>query len=107
VQLKRTERQSFYNVSQASPLVVVTVRHLTKAIVVHAPKVETALLGAYEYIALRYRLWQFNQWRLSIFKNKYYLVITYNYPVTMGPIPSRKTRVFYFDMTNYYRKKSP
>jgi hypothetical protein len=77
-----------------------------KAIVVHAPKVETAILAAYEYIALRYRLVQFSQWHLSIRKGKYYVVMTYNYTLTMGPFPNRKIRVFYFDMSNYYRKKS-
>ena len=77
-----------------------------KAIIVHAPKIEKAILAADEYIALRYRLAQFSQWSLIYRKGKYYLVMTYNYTVTMGPFPNRKTRVFYFDMSNYYRKKS-
>src|SRR6266508_1134307 len=62
-----------------------------KAIIVHSPKVETVILAAYEYIALRYRLAQFSQWHISIRKGKYYLVMTYNYTLTMGPFPNRKT----------------
>ena len=77
-----------------------------KAIIVHSPKVEMVMLAAYEYIALRYRLARFSQWHISIRKSKYYLVMTYNYTVSMGPFPNRKTRVFYFDMSNYFKKKS-
>jgi len=58
-----------------------------KAIIVHAPNVETAILAVYEYVALRYRLAQFSQWHLSIRKGKYYLVMTYNYTLTMGLFP--------------------
>jgi hypothetical protein len=76
-----------------------------KAVIVHSSKVETVILAAYEYIALRYRLAQFNEWHISIRKGKYYLVMTYKYTVTMGPFPNRKTRVFYFDMSSYYGKR--
>jgi hypothetical protein len=76
-----------------------------KAIIVHAPKVETATVAVWEYIALRYRVWQLSKWALVNRKHKFYLVMTYNYDVVLGPFPNRKTRVFYFDMTNYYGKR--
>jgi hypothetical protein len=76
-----------------------------KAIVVHAPNVETATVAAWEYVDLRYRVWQIKQWALVNRKHKFYLVMTYNYDVALGPFPNRKTRVFYFDMTNYYGKR--
>jgi hypothetical protein len=72
------------------------------AIIVYAPNVETAKVAVWEYIALRYRVWQLSQSALVSRKRKFYLVMTYNYDVAMGPFPNRKTRVFYFDMTNYY-----
>ena len=60
----RFEQQSFYNVSY------VTIgggdgSSFEKAVIVHAHKLETAILAAYKYIALRYRLAQFSQWHLS------------------------------------------
>jgi hypothetical protein len=76
-----------------------------KAIIVHASNVRTATVAAWEYIALRYRVWQLTQSALVNRKHKFYLVMTYNYDVAMGPFPNRKTRVFYFDMTNYYGKR--
>jgi hypothetical protein len=78
-----------------------------KAIIVHAPNVETTTVAVWEYIALRYRVWQLRQWALVNRKHKFYLVMTYNYDVALGPFPNRKTRVFYFDMTNYYVGKRP
>jgi hypothetical protein len=76
-----------------------------KAITVHAPNVETATVAVWEYISLRYRIWQLSQSALVNRKHKFYLVMTYNYDVAMGPFPNRKTRVFYFDVTNYYGKR--
>jgi hypothetical protein len=76
-----------------------------KAIIVRSSKVEMAIAAAWEYISLRYRLWQFSGWHISIRKGKYYLVMIYDYQVTMDPFPNRKTRVFYFDMSNYFGKR--
>src|SRR5215469_3088104 len=76
-----------------------------KAIIVHASNVKAATAAVWEYIALRYRVWELTQSALVNRKHKFYLVMTYNYDVALGPFPNRKTRVFYFDITNYYGKR--
>ena len=77
-----------------------------KAIIVHAANPQMAVLAGYEYILLCYRLWQFSSYRLSIYKGKNYFVLTYDDVRTIGPFPNKKKRVFYFDISSYYGKKS-
>jgi hypothetical protein len=77
-----------------------------KAIIVNAANPQMAVLAGDEYIALRYRVWKISSYRLSIYKRKYYFVMTYDEFRTVGPFPKKKKRVFYFDMSNYYAKKS-
>ena len=78
-----------------------------KAIIVHAANPQMAVLAGDEYIALRYRLWQISSYRLSIYKGKYYFVMTYDEFRTIGPFPNKKKRVIYFDMSQYARRNPP
>jgi hypothetical protein len=78
-----------------------------KAIIVHAANPQMAVLAGDEYISLRYRLWQISSYRLSIYKAKYYFVMTYDEFRTIGPFPNKKKRVFYLDMSQYARIRNP
>jgi hypothetical protein len=75
-----------------------------KAIIVHADSPRIALLAGYQYVLLRYRLWQFSSYRLSTYKTRYYFVVTYDDARMIGPFPNKTKRVVYFDMTDYYRR---
>jgi hypothetical protein len=76
-----------------------------KAILVHGPSVETATVAMYEYIALRYRLWQFERIEILRYKGKVYNVLTYYDVIPYRSFPDWKKRVFYFDISEYISKK--
>jgi hypothetical protein len=77
-----------------------------KAIIVHAPDEVRAIVAEHEYILLRYRLLQLISQVRVRYKGKHYDVVTYYDVVNYPPVPIWKKRVFYFDMSNYYKKKS-
>jgi hypothetical protein len=73
-----------------------------KAIIVHAANLQKAFLAGYEYILLRYRLFQFSSVLIVRYKGKRYYVITFDDVRTMGLFPNARKRLFYFDMSDYY-----
>ena len=75
-----------------------------KAIIIHAPNVETETVAENEYIALRYRLWQFERAEIVRYKGKVYNVWTYYDAIRYRSFPDWKKRVFYFDISEYFRK---
>src|ERR1700730_5758649 len=74
-----------------------------KAIIIHARNVETETVAENEYIALRYRLWQFERAEIVRYKGKVYNVWTYYDAIRYRSFPDWKQRVFYFDISEYFR----